>query len=1107
MTPETSATETDSGQKSAPDVPVDAGVVASVGADIDAAARIGAPLPESAHGGVATGGVDSPVVVLDEDQRRVVAAPPRGHLAVLGAPGTGKTTVIVELVADRVLRSGYATDEILVLAADRRAATRLRDVLAVRVGIPTAGPLARALTSFAFGIVVSGNAADGLPAPRLLTGGEQDAIIADLLVGDDEDGRSGDWPAHLDADVRCLPGFRGELRELMARAVEAHVSSERLTGLGDLRMRPEWRAAGRFIGQYHDVVDAFRDQFYDSTELVHRATEIVDSAGPDGTGLGPFARLKTLVVDDAEELSVAGSELLAALARRGVGIVVAGDPDVAAGGFRGASPDVVTRLPNVLDEPAASVVLGTSYRGSRQLADVYERVVARVGTAGAGTQRRVRRPTRSVEDSVLVTTPSSVAEQVAIIARELRERHVFGRVPWHDMAVVVRSRSQIAALERGLAGLEVPTRVLAGGTALRDEPSVRAFVLAARIALGVCVLDDEAAGELLTSVLGGFDRVELRRLRAALRQREADAGGSRSAAELLVEAMQLPGSLAELDTRHGRKAQSVADNLRRAAGAAERGATAEELFWSLWEGTRLERSLVEQSRGTGLAADEANRTLDAIVALFAAARRAVERSPGESPAHFLDQITESDLPEDTLAPRAAGSAVVITTPVGTVDRDFDTVVVCGLQEHGWPNMRQRGTLLGSGDLADAAAGIEPTPSDARALVLHDELRLLARTVSRARERLVVSAVAGEDASPSPFLPLFPPPTDGLAERHPLSLRGLTGRLRRDLTVALERGEHAVAERAAVSLARLAENGVEGASPDDWSGLLDLSTDAPLVSRDETVRVSPSRVEAFRTCGLHWLIDELGGSNSTVASGLGTILHEVAETLESADADEIWAAMSTRWNELPFEAGWQARLEEVKGADLARRLGLYVASREARGAAVIGKEVAFELPIPLVAEGGSDGPLDGATRPGGEHPTLAVLRGTIDRVELLADGSIDIVDLKTGKSEAKTNAGVVDNPQLGAYQLAFSEGAVPGTEGREGAGAKLVVLAGTAKTKPFYEPRQAPFTAEQAAAFREEIARTALEMAGAEFPAHVSSHCLEPFSFGRCRIHVVKAVTS
>jgi superfamily I DNA/RNA helicase len=1054
--------------------------------------------------GRARGSGDASRPVLDPAQSRILSLPDGSHLAVLGAPGTGKTTTIVELVAERVSRRSYATDEVLVLAADRRAATRLRDVLATRVAVPTSGPLARALTSFAFGIVVSGNALAGLPAPRLLTGGEQDAIIADLLAGDDEDGRSGDWPSHLDREVRALPGFRGELRELMARAVESRVSAQLLAELGDRRMRPEWRAAGRFIGQYHDVIDSFRDQFYDSTELIHRATEIVESAGADGAGLGAFSHLRLLAVDDAEELSLAGAELLRAFARRGVAIVVAGDPDVASGGFRGASPDVVGRLPQVLGAVAESVVLDTSYRGTRELGDLYERIVSRVGTAAAGAQRRVSRPDRSDASSILVTTPSSVAEQVAIVARELRERHVFGRVPWHDMAVVVRSRSQIAAIERGLAGLEVPTRVLAGGTALRDDPSVRAFVLASRIAIEERPLDAGAAVDLLTSVLGGFDRVELRRLRAALRQREADLGGSRSADDLLVDAMHLPGSLAELDTRTGRKAQSLADSLRAASSAAAGGASIEEILWGLWERSRLERTLVEASRGTGLAAEEADRVLDAIVALFAAARRAVERSPGDAPARFLDQITESDLPEDTLAPRAAASAVVITTPAGTVDRDFDTVVVCGLQENGWPNMRQRGTLLSSGALAEAAAGIDPTPADARTVVLHDELRLLARAVSRARNKLVVSAVSGEDATPSLFLPLFPAPTDGLVERHPLSLRGLTARLRRDLVVALERGEHAAAERAGVSLARLVHAEVDGASPDDWSGLLDVSTTAPLVSADETVRVSPSRVQAFQTCGLHWLIDELGGSTTTVASGLGTLLHEVAETTETTDAEEIWSAMSERWSELPFEADWQAGVEERKGRDLARRLAAYVAAFGSSGGAVVGKEVAFELPIDL--EGVAD-PAQGRNTRAQSRPARALLRGSIDRVEVLADGTVDIVDLKTGKHEATNDSGVVDNPQLGAYQLAFRDGAVPGVEGLDGAGAKLVVLSGTAKTRAFYEPRQAAFTAEQADAFRASIAGTAIEMSGTEFLAHVSSHCLDPYSFGRCRIHVIPEVTS
>ncbi|MBW8870681.1 MAG: hypothetical protein JF618_00380, partial [Leifsonia sp.] len=52
----------------------------------------------------------SPVVApveLDASQRAVIELPDDASAAVLGAPGTGKTTTIVELVADRVTGRGW----------------------------------------------------------------------------------------------------------------------------------------------------------------------------------------------------------------------------------------------------------------------------------------------------------------------------------------------------------------------------------------------------------------------------------------------------------------------------------------------------------------------------------------------------------------------------------------------------------------------------------------------------------------------------------------------------------------------------------------------------------------------------------------------------------------------------------------------------------------------------------------------------------------------------------------------------------------------------------------------------------------------------------------
>ena len=72
----------------------------------------------------------------------------------------------------------------------------------------------------------------------------------------------------------------------------------------------------------------------------------------------------------------------------------------------------------------------------------------------------------------------------------------------------------------------------------------------------------------------------------------------------------------------------------------------------------------------------------------------------------------------------------------------------------------------------------------------------------------------------------------------------------------------------------------------------------------------------------------------------------------------------------------------------------------------------------------------------------------------------IVDLKTGKREPQTDAKVIDNPQLGAYQLAFESGAIPAAAGRPPGGAKLLVLRPTAARSDYATPWQPPFDDER-----------------------------------------------
>ena len=157
-------------------------------------------------------------VVLDAGQQAVVDLADAASAAVLGAPGSGKTTTIVELVAQRLASleqggRGWSPDSLLVLASSRAAATRLRDRLALRVGVPSNGPLARTVSSFAFELVGAAARAAGAVPPRLVTAAEQDADIAAILDGhlagaDEHRGAGPAWPEPLEPAVRRLRGFR-----------------------------------------------------------------------------------------------------------------------------------------------------------------------------------------------------------------------------------------------------------------------------------------------------------------------------------------------------------------------------------------------------------------------------------------------------------------------------------------------------------------------------------------------------------------------------------------------------------------------------------------------------------------------------------------------------------------------------------------------------------------------------------------------------------------------------------------------------------------------------------------------------------------------------------
>ncbi len=626
----------------------------------------------------------------------------------------------------------------------------------------------------------------------------------------------------------------------------------------------------------------------------------------------------------------------------------------------------------------------------------------------------------------------------------------------------------------------------------------------------------QSAITLLTSRLGGASSMDVRRLRQQLRSIELQSGGHRPSDDLLLGALLHPETLPEEGV--GRAVHRIAAVLSAGRKALARPeSTSTEVLWALWEASGLEKTWVAQSRGAGPDADAAHRNLDAMIGLFEAADRFDEQMRGAGAEQFLDFIDAQDLPMDTLAARGVRQdAVEILTPALAAGQSWRTVYVCGLQEGTWPNTTVRGSLLSTGDLTDLCdarlrqraqqaeqqAGEQPVPParirsypervrDTR----HDELRMFAVAATRASTRLVLTAVRNDDQAPGEFFD-FVLPTDAVGDstdvpitrvRRPATLRSLVAELRRTLveeSMNAMRAEdaqqkdtqqngapmHSAPEEEALTpeasayrldaasrtLARLANAQTPGAAPDEWWGLLPLSSTELLFAHrpaghaelDEnhgeepaenpaenpgrrTITLSPSRLETIHSSPLDWLVSAARAEAQTdLSRSLGTLVHAIAEEYPTGTLEELQTALDERISSLGVPARkddetdeeyrervpWESYALYERAKRMILRLSYYY--RQHMGDAGwqnLGVEGSFAVRVPV--------PFD----PAGEVGELdALLTGRVDRLEGTApaeDGTrrYAIVDLKTGKSKP-TGSEMETHPQLAAYQIAVEAGA-------------------------------------------------------------------------------------
>ncbi|OIJ98236.1 DNA helicase UvrD [Streptomyces monashensis] len=979
-----------------------------------------------------------------------------GPLLVLAGPGTGKTTTLVESVAARIAR-GADPERILVLTFSRKAAVELRDRMALRMGAARA-PRATTFHSYCYALVRGHQDGELFAEPlRLLSGPEQDVAVRELLAGQPDLERLGlthvRWPDELRA---CLTtrGFADEVRAVLARSRELGLGPDALDAFARRIGRPDWGAAAAFLAEYLDVLDL--QGVIDYAELVHRAVLL---AGRPENAARLAARYDAVYVDEYQDTDPAQVRLLHALAGGGRTLVAFGDPDQSIYAFRGADVNGILDFPAAfarVDGRAAPVeVLRTSRRFGAALLAATRLITQRMPLTrlAADTVRAHREPAAARDGGrvEVYTYPTSGAE-MDNIADVLRRAHLEDGVRWSDMAVLVRAGSRLPALRRALSAAGVPLDIDGDDLPLRHEPAVAPLLTALRAVAtaeagrreateetaahvategtegveGTAVtipdtswLDTETALTLLASPLASMDAADLRRLGRALREEERAAGNALPppSDELLARALAEPERLAVHDPAYARGAQRLGALLRKARERLAGGGTAEEALWDLWAGTPWPARLERAARRGGAVGRNADRDLDAVCALFATAARAEERTGGRGALNFLAEIEAEDIAADTLARRAVRpDAVRLMTAHRAKGLEWRLVVVAGVQEGLWPDLRRRGSLLEADRIGRDGLAEPLTPG----ALLAEERRLFYVAATRARERLVVTAVkapADDGDQPSRFLTELGVESRDVTgrPRRPLSVAALVAELR--ATTVDPRASAPLREAAARRLARLAaladEDGrplVPSAHPYRWWGMYDpTESKVPLRHRDQPVVLSGSALDQLaNTCALQWFLgrEVKADAPATTAQGFGNVVHVLADEVASgrtpADLDVLMERLDSVWNALAFDAPWKSRQEKDNArVALERFLNWHVLDRTGR--------------TPVASEQDFD-----VTLAAGDYEVR--IRGQMDRVEADGEGRAYVVDFKTGK-QAPSAAEVARHPQLAVYQLAVREGAV------------------------------------------------------------------------------------
>lgn len=299
-------------------------------------------------------------------------------LLVVGPPRCGKTEFAFEALM-RALERNHGGGAMMTVSG-RVTADRLGNRAIRRMGASMKARPVTTLSALAFAVIADARRYEDLPAPRLLNGAEQDALLRRVVAAHLDHAEAGNlcdtcvllreyfaddrWTDTV-APAREQSGgattmamfergvsssFVDQLRDMLARINElgasfAHereyVGEAAGTGRNADRTAVQWRLAFALRREYVRAIEHTYPGEYrlDASRLLVEAAAVLRRVQVEEVRLQPETVPAVLVVDDFHDATLAGLRFLEALSAAGVRLVLVGNPDEAVQTFRGSYPE------------------------------------------------------------------------------------------------------------------------------------------------------------------------------------------------------------------------------------------------------------------------------------------------------------------------------------------------------------------------------------------------------------------------------------------------------------------------------------------------------------------------------------------------------------------------------------------------------------------------------------------------------------------------------------------------------------------------------------------------------------------------------------------------